>query len=58
MTQLGDGNSFLGGTICGFVGGKNIKGALGFGVAASKLKNKTLLWQTHNKSAFYYKKYI
>ena len=31
--------SFAGGTICGFVDGKNFKDALEFGVAASALKH-------------------
>ena len=33
------GDSFAGGTICGFVDGKNFKDALEFGVAASALKH-------------------
>ena len=35
----GGGDSFAGGTICGFVDGKNFKEALEFGVAASALKH-------------------
>ena len=38
VDRVGGGDSFAGGTICGFVDGKNFKDALEFGVAASALK--------------------
>ena len=39
VDRVGGGDSFAGGTICGFVDGKNFKEALEFGVAASALKH-------------------
>ena len=39
VDRVGGGDSFAGGTICGFVDGKNFKDALEFGVAASALKH-------------------
>ena len=39
VDRVGGGDSFAGGTICGFVDGKNFKEALDFGVAASALKH-------------------
>ena len=36
---MGGGDSFAGGTICGFLDGKNFKDALEYGVAASALKH-------------------
>ena len=36
---MGGGDSFAGGTICGFLDGKDFKSALEFGVAASALKH-------------------
>ena len=39
VDRVGGGDSFAGGTICGFVEGKNFKEALEFGVAASALKH-------------------
>lgn len=39
VDRVGGGDSFAGGTICGFVDGKSFKDALEFGVAASALKH-------------------
>ena len=39
VDRVGGGDSFAGGTICGFLDGKNFKEALEFGVAASALKH-------------------
>ena len=39
VDRVGGGDSFAGGTICGFLDGKNFKDALEFGVAASALKH-------------------
>ena len=39
VDRVGGGDSFAGGTICGFVDGKNFKDALEYGVAASALKH-------------------
>jgi len=39
VDRVGGGDSFAGGTICGFMDGKNFKEALEFGVAASALKH-------------------
>ena len=39
VDRVGGGDSFAGGTICGFMDGKNFKDALEFGVAASALKH-------------------
>ena len=39
VDRVGGGDSFAGGTICGFMDGKDFKSALGFGVAASALKH-------------------
>ncbi len=39
IDRVGGGDSFAGGTICGFVDGKSFKDALEFGVAASALKH-------------------
>ena len=39
VDRVGGGDSFAGGTICGFLDGKNYKDALEFGVAASALKH-------------------
>ena len=39
VDRVGGGDSFAGGTICGFLVGKNFKDALEFGVAASALKH-------------------
>lgn len=46
VDRVGGGDSFAGGTICGFVDGKNFKDALEFGVAASALKHKSLVTLT------------
>ena len=39
VDRVGGGDSFAGGTICGFLDGKGFKEALEFGVAASALKH-------------------
>lgn len=39
VDRVGGGDSFAGGTICGFMDGKDFKSALEFGVAASALKH-------------------
>ncbi len=39
VDRVGGGDSFAGGTICGFLDGKDFKAALEFGVAASALKH-------------------
>ena len=39
VDRVGGGDSFAGGTICGFLDGKNFKDALEYGVAASALKH-------------------
>lgn len=39
VDRVGGGDSFAGGTICGFLDGKNFKEVLEFGVAASALKH-------------------
>jgi len=39
VDRVGGGDSFAGGVICGFLDGKDFKGALEFGVAASALKH-------------------
>lgn len=39
VDRVGGGDSFAGGTICGFLDGKDFKDALEFGVAASALKH-------------------
>ncbi|MEG1442156.1 MAG: PfkB family carbohydrate kinase, partial [Oscillospiraceae bacterium] len=39
VDRVGGGDSFAGGTICGFMDGKNFKDALEFGVAASAFKH-------------------
>ena len=39
VDRVGDGDSFAGGVICGFLDGKDFKSALEFGVAASALKH-------------------
>ncbi len=39
VDRVGGGDSFAGGTICGFLDGKNFRDALEFGVAASALKH-------------------
>ena len=39
VDRVGGGDSFAGGTICGFMDGKDFKAALEFGVAASALKH-------------------
>ena len=39
VDRVGGGDSFAGGTICGFLDGKSFKDALEFGVAASALKH-------------------